>query len=233
MGIFQGHEPCPKCGSKDNLARYDDGSAWCFGCGYKEYPTHYTPKDRKISSERTLALPEDASEQIGKQGVEWLGKYDIKQKEIIRYRMLWSTAQQQLIFPIFDGNGRLLAWQARNFSDDAKGKYFSQGKIHDLIYTCGTKSPNIVLVEDLVSAIKVGRIGYALPLFGSEASTPLLMRLKTIADGIIVWLDSDKWKNAHDIVNRARSVGLNAMCVFTNLDPKEFDDEQIRFFLMN
>ncbi len=32
------HEPCPECGSSDNLARYSDGHAWCFtpGCSYKE-----------------------------------------------------------------------------------------------------------------------------------------------------------------------------------------------------
>jgi len=29
-------EPCPECGSKDNLGRYSDGHAWCFGCGYRE-----------------------------------------------------------------------------------------------------------------------------------------------------------------------------------------------------
>jgi len=33
---FLRHEPCPSCGSKDNLARYSDGHAWCFGCGYHE-----------------------------------------------------------------------------------------------------------------------------------------------------------------------------------------------------
>ncbi len=35
---FVRHEPCPKCGSRDNLARYDDGHATCFsgGCGYYE-----------------------------------------------------------------------------------------------------------------------------------------------------------------------------------------------------
>ena len=35
---FVKHEPCPKCGSKDNLARYSDGHATCFsgGCGYYE-----------------------------------------------------------------------------------------------------------------------------------------------------------------------------------------------------
>ena len=33
---FIQHEPCPKCGSRDNLARYDDGHAFCFGCNYRE-----------------------------------------------------------------------------------------------------------------------------------------------------------------------------------------------------
>lgn len=33
---FLNHEPCPNCGSKDNLARYDDGHAYCFGCEYRE-----------------------------------------------------------------------------------------------------------------------------------------------------------------------------------------------------
>ena len=33
---FVQHEPCPECGSRDNLARYDDGHAYCFGCNYRE-----------------------------------------------------------------------------------------------------------------------------------------------------------------------------------------------------
>lgn len=35
---FLHKEPCPKCGSKDNLARYDDGGAYCFGCEHTESP---------------------------------------------------------------------------------------------------------------------------------------------------------------------------------------------------
>ena len=34
---FLQHEPCPSCGSKDNLARYTDGHAYCFGCEYYEH----------------------------------------------------------------------------------------------------------------------------------------------------------------------------------------------------
>lgn len=33
---FVGKEPCPECGSKDNLGRYSDGHGFCFGCEYYE-----------------------------------------------------------------------------------------------------------------------------------------------------------------------------------------------------
>ena len=38
--VFVGREPCPKCGSDDNLARYSDGHAYCFGatCDHYEPP---------------------------------------------------------------------------------------------------------------------------------------------------------------------------------------------------
>lgn len=32
-----GHEPCPSCGSRDNLARYDDGHGYCFSCSHYEH----------------------------------------------------------------------------------------------------------------------------------------------------------------------------------------------------
>ncbi len=33
---FLHHEPCPECGSDDNMARYDDGHGYCFGCEHYE-----------------------------------------------------------------------------------------------------------------------------------------------------------------------------------------------------
>lgn len=47
MASFLRHEPCPSCGSRDNLARYSDGSATCFSC------KHYEPGDGEISDEKT------------------------------------------------------------------------------------------------------------------------------------------------------------------------------------
>ena len=39
MSDFLHHEPCPACGSKDNLSRYSDGHGWCFGCGHLQPAT--------------------------------------------------------------------------------------------------------------------------------------------------------------------------------------------------
>lgn len=37
-------EPCPECGSRDNLARYSDGHGFCFGC------EHYEPGEGEASA---------------------------------------------------------------------------------------------------------------------------------------------------------------------------------------
>ena len=50
---FLRHEPCPECNSKDNLARYDDGHATCFGCGYQEQP----PKGETLKPIAPMAPP--------------------------------------------------------------------------------------------------------------------------------------------------------------------------------
>lgn len=45
MGVLLRHEPCPACGSKDNLARYVDMSAYCFGCKHHEKSPEKTSGD--------------------------------------------------------------------------------------------------------------------------------------------------------------------------------------------
>ena len=58
---FLHHEPCPNCGSKDNLARYDDGHGWCFGCGYRENgdqdPVKIEVRDAKFVDGECVSLP--------------------------------------------------------------------------------------------------------------------------------------------------------------------------------
>jgi len=45
-----GHEPCPSCGSRDNLARYSDGHGFCFGCQYYQHAsTEASTNTRRIA----------------------------------------------------------------------------------------------------------------------------------------------------------------------------------------
>ena len=71
---FVRHEPCPSCGSRNNLARYSDGHGYCFGCEYHEkgdgtvaherkavrmqgmIPAVYQPLDKRCLSEETCRL---------------------------------------------------------------------------------------------------------------------------------------------------------------------------------
>ena len=50
MSEFLRHEACPNCKSRDNLARYDDGHAFCFGCDYYEHT------DGKTSNKETRQM---------------------------------------------------------------------------------------------------------------------------------------------------------------------------------
>lgn len=56
---FVKHEPCPKCGSSNNLARYSDGHASCFsgGCDHYEHGDGGTvPNHKPATSARTLEM---------------------------------------------------------------------------------------------------------------------------------------------------------------------------------
>ena len=45
-------EPCPECQSRDNVAVYDDGHKYCFGCGWQFQP----PKDKPIKFEKPFKM---------------------------------------------------------------------------------------------------------------------------------------------------------------------------------
>lgn len=47
---FLRHEPCPSCGSRNNLARYSDGHGFCFGC------EHYERGDGSVEESKQVKM---------------------------------------------------------------------------------------------------------------------------------------------------------------------------------
>ena len=68
---FLYHEQCPSCGSKNNLARYADGHAFCFGCMYRERSTDaFVPSESYVpATENSFKLIEGEAVPLTQRGI--------------------------------------------------------------------------------------------------------------------------------------------------------------------
>lgn len=64
-----GHEPCPKCGSRDNLGRYSDGHGFCFGCGYHEAGNGEPTPRKSMSKSSSADLIDGEVKALAKRGI--------------------------------------------------------------------------------------------------------------------------------------------------------------------
>lgn len=208
---FIKHEPCPKCGSRDNLARYSDGSGYCFGCGYKERRTHLpeaVPTQKKYFH---------LVDKLPQRNVEWLRKYDLTDDEISIFK--YSPELDRHVFT--DG----MYYEMRDVTNK-KRKSLSFGEKPLVIF--GNHGGTIVLVEDIVSAIKVSRVTDAQPLFGSYIESDRLQSLFKAYRSLVIWLDRDKYAQALKFARTASFIGFKVKVVSTPKDPKECSMEEIR-----
>lgn len=214
MANFMKHEPCPHCGSKDNLARYSDDSAWCFGCGYYErgrgktlnaFKAPYTPPTRLVAT-----LPPTMERELLKRGL---------------------NASERVLFQYNPSTDRLV-WQNGEFREE---RSFTKTP---KVLSYGTKpfvpfgeGPEIVLVEDLFSALRVARVTRSVPLFGSIVTKPWAVMLTKLDRPVILWLDADKYTEAIKQAASLRLLGLDVRVVRTPEDPKAYTPDEVRELL--
>lgn len=235
---FIRHEPCGNCGSRDNLARYSDGSAWCFGCGFfqpgKLSGWVIQTMDVEPSAEDAIELPPDYSIEYGSEAVSWAGKYGLNPLTLIRNGVYWSEYRKQLIFPWWNKDStpnKLLAYQARNFRVGAP-KYLTKGKLDEVlpIYhrAPDKKTKKLCLVEDAISAIKIANMTCdSMPCLTSTLSKEKQSRLSEMYDEIIVWLDGNMYKSALEIADSLAFLGTETQVINTIPDPKAHSYQEI------
>ena len=247
MSEFLYHAPCPNCGSRDNLGVYTDHQ-YCFGCNYSNFENSVNPKLLKVSENNKkkihgncLPMPDDASPNIPAEGIKWLQQYHITGQDMNKHNILWSETGRVvrgivlfapcMIFPVYDCYGNLLMWQGRYFGDDKKAPKYFTAHAKDVLHVIGTQG-SVVLVEDFISAIRVGKKhARSLPLWGSSINLDLLVRLYHVCDDITIWLDADKGRYAEEAANRARQFFNHVKVIHTDLDPKCYSDSEIERIL--
>jgi Zn ribbon nucleic-acid-binding protein len=239
MARFVKHTSCPKCGSRDNLGVYDDGSEYCFGCG------HTTPRNAgrfnrpyvTQGEEHTPFLrrrPQEVREDVSR----FLLRYEIQIRECSRRNVFWDNVQEQLVFQLFNREGEVVCEQARNFNPQRarRAKYYNRGRKEEAfpLYTVeqGQHTNRIVITEDALSSLKIARKTDAMPALGVTLPKSHLIALKGLGyTDVVVWLDKDKWREARLIADRFKNIGLSTSTRLTEKDPKEYTDEEIKKIL--
>lgn len=225
---------CPACAEKgkdkhgDNLAVYADGHTYCYSCGYYTSNNYYIkqPKKQTVS----IALPEDITTNIPDKAQKWLYQYIDK----VNTTLFYSQEKNYLIFPIYGKSRDIIAWIARYFgTNTTHPKWIGRGINSHLFNPYGEHSKNIVLTEDIVSAMKVGHINYAMPLFGAHIKATTALRLTQLLQThkIYLWLDYDKADYSRKTAIELSSLGIPTYAIVTKLDPKEYPIDEIQKIL--
>lgn len=169
-----GKEPCPKCNSRDNLARYDDGHAHCFtpGCGHWEPAGDGDTGRTRVSKEKTFEPLTGEVKELGKRKLtqetceKW--KYEVGEKsgktvQIANYfdRSTGEHVGQKIRFPdkTFTVTGKISdhLFGAHLWGDSGKMIVITEGEIDALSVSQaqGNKWPVVSIPNGAQSAGKV------------------------------------------------------------------------------
>lgn len=224
MSLKASHEKCPNCAkmgqdtSGDNMYRYSDGHAYCFACAYREPATHFVPSEPQ-GFNLIDVLPPDLEPTLPDQNYNWLSQW-LTNQEIIK-NFQWSPSRRRHYY-VTDGffEGRSLLTDPKSLQTGKKPRIIMESP--------GVPKDTLIVVEDVVSQIKVSRHFRSYALFGATCDSEWYVWAKD--QGIrytMFWLDSDKYTKAQSHAARGRLLGGSFAALFTERDPKYHTDIQI------
>ena len=188
--------------------------------------------------------------EIPTEAVHWFMKYNVPRTAFKDYQFGYSHFYNRVIVPLKSNKlvqphllgGELQGWLGRECVCKNKqerearkiNKYLIRRKRStEFLYFFArqpepTSSCPVVLVEDVVSAL---RVAYAyntnsIALCGTNISDEMMVRLKS--QQILLWLDGDMFQKMFKLTRKFKALGFNITFVKTNKDPKCYNDVAIR-----
>lgn len=174
-------------------------------------------------------MPEDSDTNYPAIALDWIAQYELTKTDLLNHNTLWSESLQRLIFPVFGDEG-LLAYQGRYFGPSAPEgvksypKWHGRGDLKNTFNILGDDSGKVILVEDIISAIKLSKLTRAMPLYGSHVGIDRFKRLRMLVEPsaeVWIYLDPDKRKESIVEARRGELCGLKTKVVYSERDPKE------------
>lgn len=147
---FIAHEPCPKCGSSNNLARYSDGHAHCFtdGCGYYEVASDNPQPRRK---------PKTAAGLIDGHAVA-LKSRGLTEATCSKWRYVCNDEEQAQVANYLADDGQLIVGQKLRYRDK---KFSVRGDISGRLYgrwLWRDKGRRVIVTEGEIDALTVSQV---------------------------------------------------------------------------
>lgn len=213
-------------------------SCFCFRCDFssREWKGKLSLKDLKhierlneeANKPHPVTLPSDMTNDIPPQGRLWLYTCGITETMWRQYRIGWSDKLSRVILPVYNNN-EVVWWQGRSVDPLIKPKYLQPSANRETVmFSTNTDTDKCVVVEDIASAIRVGKTITAHSLLGTSVTTQQLNRLGKYKQ-VIVWLDSDgAGRSGAYKLRRGLSLVTDVVSVETVGDPKTLSDEQIQ-----
>jgi hypothetical protein len=249
--ILHRSNDCLKCGAGHSNQCYVvyNTHIKCFSCGYYE-PTgeKYAYRPQSIQHVKVETTPPYTPEnttnirEFAPEVLAWLYKYYVYQDLIEVYKIAYVPAndykEHSLLLPITDEDGNVIEYQRRFFP--TKTFYSTAGVKQSIFIARNNYSDGVVcLVEDYISAIRVGNTIDCMCLFGTDITEDKLKYLLKNYRTVLIWMDSDEpgVKAANKISQKIQNFIIKYPFLFTlgfkfdiiNVpkQPKECTDSEI------
>ena len=198
---------CPFCGGGNNtpcFATYSDGYK-CFTCGKSKHTDGATMAYRPMikASNTEIRLPEHTQNisEFSPSVLKWLYSYYVYDPLIRKYGIAYTqhtefTTERGIVYkgtglllPVFVDNV-LVFCQQRFFPDKM---FITKGdKTSPFVIKCREKSDITVIVEDYISAIRLGEFVNVVCMFGTSLTYSGMQIIGSGTDRVLVWLDNDE-----------------------------------------
>ena len=219
---------------------------YCFRCGgtveFVPYPEeNLKEKLARLAEQRGhdtayqqyQSPPAPANLQVRDWPVErraWLHKAGLSNDDIAVLGIYYHEVTDRIVLPVVQG-GEVIYWQARGF-DKSRAKYLNPKVGEPPVVEFGT-GQHVVLVEDYLSAFRVGQVTTAWGLLGTALKVRGLVRLLHEPRPVLTWFDPDTAgrQKAAAVRKQLRAYGRHVVDVASTRDPKLHSAEEISVYI--
>lgn len=233
------------CGNDSMIVshKHDGFSAWCFRCHDKGWHPKPPPTlAERLANRQTQAAadatieadprpPQPANFDVASWPLAarvWLFKAGLFVEDIAKLGAYYHPRTRRVVLPVFEGD-RLAFWQARCVEGDGP-KYLSSPVPKGSVVPRYGAGRAVTLVEDILSAFRVGMEGEGWSLMGTELSTQVLSKLLQDGRPVQLWLDPDDagQSAAATILRTLENTGIKCRNIISDKDPKLLSRAEVR-----